>query len=134
MKLEKGVEVSSTVEVNGKKSLQVVAKIDIPVYESLAEIQQSFSDEQIVDIFNTQNATNMKNAARKPFNSKPGKSFFRDQAMDALADDADLFMSFKGDKPRRDAWLDAKAAELEKTWEQQKAERIAAAAADPSVA
>ena len=111
---------TEVVEVKSKS--EVVAKVETPVYDTLAEATSALGEEVCLKLVNTQNATNLKNKARAEATGAPST---RALQMEVLAGFTPLDPEWQaaiGDPSKIGALVEKRVAEL-------KAKRGAAAAA-----
>jgi len=96
---------------------QVVAEIDIPIYETFDELMAAVAGNVIVDKFNKANKIDLQAAARSPFSEKAGKQKRIAIAFDLLT--TDEIISYVGnhaglvqfmDSPEMQARIDVELA------------------------
>jgi hypothetical protein len=100
-----------TVEREVKSARSVVAKVETPVYDTLQEAIDKEGEKKVLELFNTQNGTNIMNAARAAATSVPTKAKIKSEIIQDLVDGklaADAgFNEAKGDPTRLQAWTEA---------------------------
>ena len=113
MKMEKNVEVKSKSKDTGKSV--IVAKVDIPEYESLTEMVGAEGEDTVLSLANTQNGTNIKNRARQNATQVPSKTRLREMAQARMsASDWQRVAQCSGDMLRINKIIDEKIEEIEK--------------------
>jgi hypothetical protein len=83
-----------------KSKSVVVARPEIPVYETLEEAVHALGSETCLSLINTQNGTNIKNAAR----ALPSKKALEDEVMKSIT--PEVFAGMAGDIAKLREYLD----------------------------
>lgn len=105
----------ATKDANGKKERQVVAEITIEIFDSIDEARQTLGDTVVLDLINTQHATNKKNKARSAAVGEPSEKSLRNEALAALVQTPEGLTKLQqagGDADKLEAILKEKIAEL----------------------
>lgn len=101
-----------------KSERAVVAKVEIPIYETLAEAIEALGEAKCLELIVTQNGTNIKNAARAAATQGPSKTQLQSEALTIVATTkTDELKACNGDSVKIKALIDATVDQLEKDYE-----------------
>jgi hypothetical protein len=102
---------STTKQVQVKSGKQIVATVDIVSFDSVSEALGALGEKKVLDLLNTQHATNAKNSARAAAVGKPTKA---SRLVEAIARcTVEEMVECGGDKASVQALLDSKIKEME---------------------
>lgn len=107
-----------------KSAKKVVARIDVPVYESIDELVEALGSDKVLKLANTQNKTNMKNDARAAATGEPSKKALEEAAWAKIT--PEMLAAVTGDIEGIRNLLNTAKEEVQKELAEKKATAVAA--------